>query len=180
MTYPSERLNNAVPTTDGPKGIGGWLILPILSLAGTTLWTGFNLSGLFTEWDGIKTIALGATPETAALRLPVAMSTLAGIAIIVIAVMCLYRIFTYSPTVPKMMTIFYIGLIFVTVAEAIADHMISLSTGSAMDADTTKSILQAVVASAIWIPYFHRSRRVANTFRSREAQADRQIGEIFS
>ena len=50
MTYPSERLNNAVPTTDGPKGIGGWLILPILSLAGTTLWTGFNLSGLFTEF----------------------------------------------------------------------------------------------------------------------------------
>jgi hypothetical protein len=180
MTYQSESLNRSIRATNGPEGIGGWLILPILSLFGTSLWTGYNLSSLLTQWTGIKAIILGTTAETAAMRIPVALSTLAGVAIIVIAVLCLYRIFTKSPAVPRMMTIFYISLIAVTLVEALADHMIVQTTGGSLDADTPKSILQAVVAAAIWIPYFHRSRRVANTFRTREAQADKQIGEIFS
>ncbi|MGO4334817.1 DUF2569 family protein [Labrys sp. KB_33_2] len=59
------------------------------------------------------------------------------------------------------------------------DSYISNLTNTPSDPTHIKDLVRAPVGSAIWIPYFHRSRRVANTFRTQEAAVDRKIGEIF-
>jgi hypothetical protein len=184
MTYSSEPTFNTAhkPTAtviDGPVGIGGWLILPILGLCGTIALTLFNLYGVVTEWAGIKAIIAGGNDSLVAMRVPLAISLILGLALVVVAAICLQRIFTYSPTVPKMMTIFYIGLIVATLGEILADNLIAQATGGATDPGNLKEFLRVCVSAAIWIPYFHRSRRVANTFRNREAAVDRKIGEVF-
>ncbi len=184
MTYSSEPALNTVGNSrsawaDGPVGIGGWLILPIIGLCGTIVLTLINLYGVVAEWDGIKAIIGGGNDALVALRLPVAISLLSGLGTVVFATICLQRIFTYSPAVPKLMTIFYLGLIAATLGEILADSLIASATGSAMDPGNFKEIARVCISAAIWIPYFHRSRRVANTFRARERQVDKKISEIF-
>lgn len=179
MTFSSDMALNTVQKTDGPVGIGGWLILPILGLCGTMLLTLYNLYGVVSEWAGIKAILAGGNDTLVALRVPIAISFALGIALVVVTALCLHRIFTYSPTVPKMMTIFYVGLIVTSLGETIADNLISQATGAATDPSNLKDLIQVSLSAAIWIPYFHRSRRVANTFRTRDVLVDRKIGEVF-
>ncbi|OCC02271.1 hypothetical protein BA190_24795 [Labrys sp. WJW] len=164
---------------DGPRGIGGWMILPIIGLIGTLVFTMINLYGVVTEWEGMKAIIAGENQTTAALRLPVAASLLGGLALSGLATLCLYRIFTHSPSVPRLMTIFYIGLVVISLAELGGDSYASNLTNTPSDPTHIKDLVRALIASAIWIPYFQRSRRVANTFRTQEAAVDRKIGEIF-
>ena len=179
MTNSSDTITAAAQVQDGPRGIGGWMILPIIGLVGTLVFTLINLYGVVTEWEGIKAIIAGENQTTAALRLPVAASFLGGLVLICLAALCLYRIFTYSPSVPRLMTIFYIGLVVVSLAELAGDSYVSSLTNTPSDPTHIKDLVRALVGSAIWIPYFHRSRRVANTFRTQEAAVDRKIGEIF-
>ncbi|WP_448954379.1 DUF2569 domain-containing protein [Labrys neptuniae] len=179
MTDASDTVPATTQVQDGPRGIGGWLILPIIGLVGTIAMTGFNLYSALAQWDGIKAIIAGSNEMASSLRLPVGVSFIGGIALIGMAALCLYRLFTRAPSVPRLMTIFYIALITVSFTEMLADYRVSALTNSDPDPNNVKDLVRACVAAAIWIPYFHRSRRVANTFRSREAAVDRRIGEIF-
>ena len=156
------------------------MILPILGLGGTIILTLINMWSFVTEWSGIKAIILGGTDRLDALRVPVGLSAAGGIYIILLAVLCLYRIFTYSPSVPKLMTAFYILLVVDTFGEMVADKMISITTGELEEPSNLPQLLRTIVSAAIWIPYFRISRRVANTFRTREAETDKKIGYIFA
>jgi hypothetical protein len=179
MTYSSQTALDAYQKPDGPVGIGGWLILPILHLCGSIVLTTINLYGIVSEWSGIKAIIEGGNDKLVALRLPLAISSILGIAVLILACVCLYRLFTRSPTVPRLMTFFYIGMVVATLGDIAADNIMSGILGSNTDPDNFKDLLRVTVAAAIWIPYFNRSRRVANTFRAREAALDRKIGEVF-
>jgi hypothetical protein len=179
MTYSSQPALDAYQKPEGPVGIGGWLILPILHLCGSIVLTLINLYGIVSEWSGIKAIIIGGNDKLVALRLPLAISSILGIAVLILACICLYRLLTRSPTTPKLMTFFYIGMVVATLGDVAADNMMSGILGSSTDPDNFKDLLRVIVAAAIWIPYFNRSRRVANTFRAREAAIDRKIGEVF-
>ncbi|CAM5773602.1 hypothetical protein LMIY3S_04233 [Labrys miyagiensis] len=179
MAYTGEQALDTARRPDGPVGIGGWLILPILGLCGTILLTGYNLYSVVSQWEGIKAIILGSNETAAALRVPVGLSALSGFVILGLAALCLYRIFTYSPTVPRLMTIFYVALLLMTLGEVGLDKMMADTLGTAMDPNNLRDVIRVVAGAAIWIPYFNRSRRVANTFRAREAMVDKKIGEIF-
>lgn len=179
MSNPSDTMAPTAGIQDGPRGIGGWLILPIIGLVGTLILTAVNLYAVITEWEGIKAIIAGSNETATALRLPVAASFFGGLALIGLAALCLYRIFSHSPSVPRLMTIFYVSLVVISLIELAGDTYISNLTNTPKDPAHAKDLIRALVASAIWIPYFHRSRRVANTFRTREAAVDRKIGEIF-
>ncbi|WP_413991437.1 DUF2569 domain-containing protein [Labrys okinawensis] len=179
MTYSSQPALNTYQKSEGPVGIGGWLILPILHLCGAIILTLHNLYGIVSEWTGIKAIIEGGNDKLVALRLPLAISSILGIAVLILACICLHRLFARSPTVPRLMTFFYMGMVVATLGDVAADNMMSSIVGSSTDPDNFLDVLRVVIAAAIWIPYFHRSRRVANTFRAREAAVDRKIGEVF-
>jgi Protein of unknown function (DUF2569) len=175
--HPLQRTSTA---GTGPKGIGGWLILPIIGLSGTIILTLVNFWGVITQWEGIQLILQGGTDKLASLRFPLGLSMVMGITIIALAVLCLYRIFTYSPSVPKLMTFFYIWLGAATLGDVIADKMISSIANTPEDPSNLTSLLRVAIAAAIWIPYFRMSKRAANTFRAPEAETDKKIGDIFS
>ncbi|MBP0581581.1 DUF2569 domain-containing protein [Labrys sp. LIt4] len=180
MAHSSESITVPTQAQDGPRGIGGWLILPIISLILTVGSTIYNLYDGVKEWEGIKAIIAGANNTAIALRLPVAASSGFALITIGVALACLFSIFTHSPRVPRLMTIFYILAIVATVVEILVDYRVAALTGGSISSEKWgREFTKVVVAAAIWIPYFHRSRRVANTFRTREAVVDRKIGEIF-
>ncbi len=179
MTNSSDSIAATIQVQDGPRGIGGWLILPIIGLVGTLVLTSINLYAVVTEWEGIKAIIAGSNETAVALRLPVGASFLLGLALMGLAALCLYRIFSHSPSVPRLMTIFYVSLVVISLIELAGDSYIANLTKTPTDPSHIKDLVRALVGSAIWIPYFHRSRRVANTFRTREAAVERRIGEIF-
>jgi len=163
---------------NGPVGVGGWLILPILSLVVTLILTAINLAK--TPWDGVTAIFLNGRPELAPLRLPVLCSLVGAVLLIGGSVFALVQIYRCSPRVPKIMTVFYVAAIFLTIGEAIADAAISSATGSLPDPIHIRDIVGAVIRAAIWIPYFHKSRRVANTFKIQETTTNARLDEVFS
>lgn len=180
MTNQSNTITASTQVQDGPRGIGGWLILPIINLIMTVGSTVYNLYGVVEEWEGIKAIIAGTNDTAMALRLPVAASSSFALITIGVALACLFSIFTHSPRVPRLMTIFYILVIVATVVEILVDYRVAaLTGGSTSSRNWGGELAKVIVAAAIWIPYFHRSRRVANTFRTQEAALDRKIGEIF-
>jgi len=181
MTYQDDGRGTTPIAADGPKGIGGWMILPILGLFGTLALTLYNMAQVFVQWHGMELIIEGSNDRLVALRLPTAISLVDGMSIVVLVPLCLYRIFTYSPAVPKLMTIFYVWLILSAFGESYADHAINDILGTpSTEGIFTSDLAHALVGAAIWIPYFWRSRRVANTFGLAEARTRKQVGEIFS
>jgi len=172
MTCPSNRTARSTEACEGPKGIGGWLTLPIAGVAGTLLFTLYNLTQAYWNRDAIALILASTDERLEAMRLPIAISMVGGTGVLVLASLCLYHIFTYAPSVPKIMTIFYLWMIVTVLGEAYADQAFSNILATATSPQTGTDIVRAVLGAMIWIPYFWRSRRVANTFGNRPIPAN--------
>lgn len=139
------------------------MILPIIHLLSSLAFTLYNMRELVTEWDDFRAILGGSTPELVAMRFPVALSMVMGLVIIGLGIVGLVGMFTRSPKIRIIMTVFYLGYIVANLADAYAGVLISEI--SPQEPNTFgREILKALVFAAIWIPYFWRSRRVINTF----------------
>ena len=82
---------NTLPLTpvEGPKGIGGWLILPLIHLFGTVILTVINLAMALQYWDGLVLLATGrADPSVQWMALPTLASLVSGVAVIGFLFMC--------------------------------------------------------------------------------------------
>jgi hypothetical protein len=148
---------------DGPTGIGGWLILPVIGLAGTILLTIVNLFLAMRDVDG-ATVSLLSTDYKDVLVM-MALSLIFGICLIAYAIYCLRLIFTQDSRTPARMVAFYIMLAAITVIEAGSlYHMANRFGQPDLAEGAGTDVLRAVVFCAIWIPYFKTSKRVRNTF----------------
>ncbi len=165
------------PPKTGPKGIGGWLIIPIFGTAVSLFLTGKNLYETTENWSGIQAILTGETADLASLRIPVLLSLIGAFAVIGLGLRGLYCIFTYSPKTVKAMTMYYVCLVVVTLVEDYLNHLIAEISNEAQGAPDFPRIL---IAAVLWTTYFWRSKRVANTFKTQEANLDNQIDKIFS
>ena len=173
----------ATPTTaqiEGPVGLRGWLILPILHVVSSIGMTGFNLIPLVQNYEGVVAIARGSTDQLVAMRLPMALSLLGSLGLIAVAAAGLYAMLVRSPRAPKIMIGFYLVACTVTGEEIISDKLIQGILNEPADASVTTTFIRAVVLSCIWIPYFIRSRRVANTFRAHQKALDNKVRETFA
>jgi hypothetical protein len=163
-----ERQNlSSVQSQAGPVGIGGWLILPILQLCGTILRILWYFGDLVREWKYTQAIIAGGDSGLDAMRLLLTVSATLSVAAVVVAALCLYGIFARSPTVPRIMTVFYIGAVLAILGKSLLSHFLFEGgvAGALMDSDNFFDMICVMAVAAIWIPYFHCSKRVANTFR---------------
>jgi hypothetical protein len=153
----------AFPET-GPRGIGGWLILPIIGFIGTIALTAVNLAQVVISWDGLVAI-FSATGALAEAKFPVAGSFVAGLLVIASAAYCLYLIFTKKRAIVKFATAHYLILAAAGLFEWWGTGVLERAIPSlAHDPTAVRDGIRGVVIACVWIPYFNVSRRVRNTF----------------
>ena len=162
---------------DGPSGIGGWMILPIIGLVLTIGLTAYNLattvpiftpsliSRLFAQSLGLGLFSLG--------------SLVFGAGVLVFALVCLVGLFRHSPRTPRRVQVFYVALLSVALFEAVGIASFPTIYDEADRVQAIRDVVRAAVACAIWIPYFRVSKRVRNTFVDRTVERER-TGEVFS
>jgi hypothetical protein len=174
---PKEQLawaRRSYETAPQPKGIGGWLVLPMLALFATAMRGLITLRQdifpLLQDWVDGYLPPPGAHYMWAPLWI---LETVIVVAVLIASVALLILMFKKSRVFPKAMIWFYalsaavvvlIDLIILGFADGLLpDAAVRQEVGfsaSVLFADMVTSVLPA----AIWIPYFLLSERVKNTF----------------
>lgn len=164
----------------GPVGLGGWLILPFLHLGFSFVLTAYNLFQLLDNYDGLVAIVTGGSDKLEALRLPMALSALGGLLIFVLAPAGFYAMLIRSVRAPKIMITFYLANCIAAGLDVLADRMMSPILNEPTDTSLVTHLPQSIFWCFVWITYFIRSRRVANTFRPHEAALGEKVSETFA
>jgi hypothetical protein len=152
---------------DGPRGIGGWLILPLLGLIFTPIKVGVEMHRDFSPmlepgiWEALTTPGGEAYH---ALWAPIIIFELAtNVALIVFTLVLLVLFLRTSRRVPKLMIVLMLAQIAIQGVDLVLVGFIP-ALASDPDAHSKRDLVRALVAAAIWIPYFLTSKRVRNTF----------------
>ena len=149
----------------GPVGVGGWLYLPILGFAGTILLTGFNLLTSLKEVDGLKKILVATGGPLLQLKAPLVADVGFGLAVLASAAYCLFLIATKRRRIVNIATVHYLFLLCGALADVWVDGALrAVLPSTPADPSVFSTLARAIFIAAIWIPYFHVSRRVRNTF----------------
>jgi hypothetical protein len=152
----------------GPRGIGGWLILPLLGLVGSLLSLSVALftvyAPLFAEGGGWAVVTDQSDPSYSALWAPLIVFEIGtNLALIGLIVFLLYLVFRKSRRFPRLMIAYLIAGIVVGVIDlAWAEQIPALAADSSSESLT--QVMRSIVGAVIWIPYFLVSQRVKNTF----------------
>lgn len=151
------------PPRDGPEGIGGWLILPMIGLIGTPIRAIFQLSQMASVWDNLQYL-------TAAQTAFIFIEAIGNVFIIIaFPIFLLVLFFNRKQSFPRFYVIWAIAEVAFTIADLIAAKILfgdvfEASGTELMDSDTWQDLLRGLVLVAIWVPYMLNSRRVRNTF----------------
>ena len=151
------------PPLDGPEGIGGWLILPVIGLCLTPLRALLQLG----EFSSLKDAFAFLTGGQKAFL--VAEMVLNFGIILVLPIVLLVLLFNKKATFPRVYVIWAVlCLVFLVgdliMAKVMFSEIFAAGSVELLDADTLKDILRTIVLVAVWVPYMLNSRRVRNTF----------------
>ncbi len=154
-------------TTEEPKGLGGWLILPALGLIVLPIRIGFMLYSdflpIFQEgyWEVLTDPASESYHHLWAPLIIV--ETIGNGFFILFDLVLIFLFFTKSHRFPLLFIIFLASnLLFVVGDFFMADLIPAIAEQE--DEDSFKEMTRSIVNTAIWIPYFLVSKRVKNTF----------------
>ena len=158
-------LQEANPQTLYPPlvGIGGWLILPMISilvsLVSIPLSTLLNFKNAFEYWDILTEPTSSA--YIPALKELIYFELLANLIFYIILISLCYLFFTKKYLTIRVFIIFQVFSFFlVTIDIYLADVLLNLR----VESSDVVSIVREFLVSLIWILYFLKSERVKNTF----------------
>jgi hypothetical protein len=161
-----DAVDAAAADSAGPRGFGGWLILPMLGLIITPFRMLFQfvqeLLPIFTgpAWHTVTTPGTGAYhPMWAPLLL---FELIGNTALFAFTLVVLVQFFRKSRLLPKLYIIWLLSLVVVQGA----DWILGAQIPTVAEQNDFKELFRAIVGAAIWIPYFSVSKRVRNTFVS--------------
>ncbi len=150
-----------------PKGLGGWLILPLIGLIVSPIRMAVSLNNdflpIFQEgyWEVLTTP--GSEAYHHLWGPPIAFEIVGNLVFIVFALILIFLFFTKSPVFPSLIIIYITtNLLYVVGDFFFADLIPAIAAES--DPESTRELFRTVVRAAIWIPYFRMSKRVKNTF----------------
>jgi hypothetical protein len=157
---------------DGPSGIGGWLVFPVLGMILTSLITVF---ALFRDvipvfrpqiWSALTT---PGSPAYNALWAPLTFfEAMAMLVMIAMPVVLLVLIFQKRRVLPRMMLCFLCFAFAVGVVDSAAVLYLRTNvfheTGPDARVQVFQTVARGALGLAIWVPYFLKSKRVKNTF----------------
>jgi hypothetical protein len=158
---------DTVVKSDGPKGLGGWLILVGLGVVISPLRIFFEGASIFGPLLRDNVLQDVADPNSSSyvaylaefIYLEMFFNVIFGIW----AILNLVWFFSQSTRFPAAFRYFLLAnLVFL-----VGDTFLStnfMPSNEAFDAATVKSIMQSAIATAIWVPYTIVSKRVKNTF----------------
>ncbi|MEM7136257.1 MAG: DUF2569 domain-containing protein [Myxococcota bacterium] len=160
----SDANHDQPPSEDGPKGLGGWLLIVglrvVLSPVGQAVGV-FRIAELLRgegAWEALS-VESGSHPLARPL---VAFELVASVVMLCASVYIVYLFFAKRPTFPKL----FIAILIAELAIVVLDGwLLSLIAQSgAFDADSMKAMARALLSCIAYIPYILVSKRVANTF----------------
>jgi hypothetical protein len=153
VVAPSERILE--PARREPKGIGGWLLLPVLGL----IITPFKLGA-----GAIEVIqALYGLPATVdlSLKLVIIGETVAHIAMFALAIYTLSKLKNKQRTFPKTYITLFAANFVVSIVDLLVVYVL---LGVVTEFKEMKDLAATGFALVIWGPYMLYSKRVENTF----------------
>jgi uncharacterized membrane protein len=132
-------------------GIAGWLVLPAIGLVVTPF---AAIAFIFLDIE-----AMADAPQ----RYEYLFSSeiFFNVIIALFAVVTAFFFFSKNKLAPKVVIAFLVTNLALMLIEAV---MITQEFGSRVDEEAYMDLVRAVIAAAVWIPYFINSKRVKNTF----------------
>jgi hypothetical protein len=148
---------------DGPEGIGGWLILPVIGLFVTPLRGLIQLK----DYAGISdSFPLLSSAQQTFIIIEILLSVALTI---VLPVVLLVLLFSRKRSFPKLYAFWGISIFVFIVADLMAvkalfGDMFAASGVELFEETTIQALIGGLVLAAVWVPYMLNSRRVRNTF----------------
>ena len=166
-----------------PKGLGGWLILPLIGLIVSPIRMAISLNNdflpIFQEgyWEVLTTPGSEAYHH---LWGPLITFEIVGnLLFIVFALILIFLFFTKAPIFPSLFIIYIIANLLYVVGDFFFANLIP-AVASESDPGSIKELFRTAVGAAIWIPYFKMSKRVKNTFVKHTPQHQLQLSKANS
>lgn len=163
---PEDRPAEAPPVSLGPRGIGGWLLLPLFGLIITPFRVTFETILVFRPvlepgvWRALTTPGHDAYHPL--WSTVIAFELVTNAALIVFTVVLLVLFFRKSRRVPRLMIVWYLSMMAMQLIDLALTE--AIPAAAANGSEGTRDTVRAIAAAAIWVPYFLRSVRVRNTF----------------
>lgn len=155
-------------TSNEPRGISGWLVLPALGLVIAPFRMGFQfyrdmLPALTLEtWNSL-------TNSSSAVYHPllgplIVFEVTVSLALFVYTLWLLWLFFNKSQRVPRLFIIWFVLLAATQIIDLLLVNQIPAAANQPTDLESIKDVTRSIISAAIWIPYFMISKRVKNTF----------------
>lgn len=163
---PRPELYRAPSTNQGPKGLGGWLILVGINL----IFSPFRIMGI--EFELFELFSNGTWNELAdsssefynpGLAAIIPLEFVINMAFIFSFFFLIYLFFTQSSIFPRWFIGVFVANFAMIVLDLTAVYFV-VPDAPIIDPETSGELMRSLGACAIWIPYMLKSKRVANTF----------------
>jgi hypothetical protein len=147
-----------------PENIGGWLLIPLVILFFTPLAGLVSLlrNSYFNQavWDNlVMPSSPNFAPELAGVMF---LELIINIGFIMFSILLLRLFLKKRSSLPELIKAFYIANALIVIGDYVALESMKLPFET--DETSFSPSIRAIVLAAIWVPYFHFSHRVKETF----------------